>query len=141
MTSALVSDASVGLNDPITADRDRPRPAEDWLGKKRDGRRYVASECPARTWSRFHAPFAGALEVRGSLRTGDERGEKAMSTEDERDDPNISQDPGIPGPKVPEELPPQDEPEVDEVPDLGLPDTDNEGHMTLLRDHEDRGPT
>ena len=54
-----------------------------------------------------------------------------MCTDDERPDPNISQDPGIPGSKVPEELPPQDEPEVDEVPDLGPPDTDNEGHMKV----------
>ena len=36
-------------------------------------------------------------------------------------------DPGIPGHKVPEELPEQDEPEVDEVPDADQPDYDEEG--------------
>jgi hypothetical protein len=30
---------------------------------------------------------------------------------------------------VPEELPPQDEPDVEEVPDADLPDVDDEGHM------------
>ena len=44
-------------------------------------------------------------------------------------DPDIPQDPGIPGSKVPEELPPQDDPEVERVPDSGLPDVDEEGHM------------
>jgi hypothetical protein len=44
-------------------------------------------------------------------------------------DPGIPQDPGIPGPKVPEELPPQDEPEVERVPDSDLPDYDEEGQM------------
>lgn len=48
-------------------------------------------------------------------------------------DPDIPQDPGIPGQKVPEELPPQDEPEVDEVPDEGPPDVDDEGRMTRER--------
>lgn len=42
-------------------------------------------------------------------------------------DPAIPQDPGIPGPKVPEELPPQDEPEVERVPDSDMPDYDEEG--------------
>ena len=42
-------------------------------------------------------------------------------------DPDIPQDPGIPGPKVPEELPPQDEPEVEGVPDSDQPDYDEEG--------------
>ena len=41
--------------------------------------------------------------------------------------PDIPQDPGIPGPKVPEELPPQDEPEVERVPDSDQPDYDEEG--------------
>jgi hypothetical protein len=42
-------------------------------------------------------------------------------------DPDLPQDPGIPGPKVPEELPPQDEPEVERVPDSDQPDYDEEG--------------
>ncbi len=42
-------------------------------------------------------------------------------------DPNIPQDPGIPGTKVPEELPTQDEPEVERVPDADQPDYDEEG--------------
>jgi hypothetical protein len=42
-------------------------------------------------------------------------------------DPNIPQDPGIPGTKVPEELPAQDEPEVERVPDADQPDYDEEG--------------
>jgi hypothetical protein len=44
-------------------------------------------------------------------------------------DPDLPQDPGIPGPKVPAELPPQDEPEVERVPDSDMPDYDEEGHM------------
>ena len=46
----------------------------------------------------------------------------------ESSDPDLPQDPGIPGPKVPEELPPQDEPEVERVPDSDQPDYDEEGH-------------
>ena len=42
-------------------------------------------------------------------------------------DSDIPQDPGIPGTKVPEQLPPQDEPEVERVPDSGQPDYDEEG--------------
>lgn len=42
-------------------------------------------------------------------------------------DPDLPQDPGIPGPKVPAELPPQDEPEVERVPDSDMPDYDEEG--------------
>jgi len=53
-------------------------------------------------------------------------------------DPDLPQDPGIPGPKVPEELPPEGdegsaprspsaEPEVEGVPDSDLPDYDEEG--------------
>ncbi len=43
-------------------------------------------------------------------------------------DPDLPQDPGIPGPKTPEELPPDDdEPEVDEVPESPIPDYDEEG--------------
>jgi hypothetical protein len=42
-------------------------------------------------------------------------------------DPDLPQDPGIPGRKAPEELPPQDDPQVDEVPDSDIPDYDEEG--------------
>jgi hypothetical protein len=52
----------------------------------------------------------------------------------ERPDPDLSQDPGIPGTKVPEELPPQDEPEVERVPDSEHPDADDEGHMAPTPD-------
>ena len=44
-------------------------------------------------------------------------------------DPDIPQDPGIPGTKVPEELPPDEEREVERVPDADQPDVDDEGHM------------
>jgi hypothetical protein len=46
-------------------------------------------------------------------------------------DPDLPQDPGIPGPKVPDELPPQNEPEVEPVPDADQPDADDEGHMAV----------
>lgn len=49
---------------------------------------------------------------------------------DERPDADIPQDPGIPGSKVPEELPPQKKSHIEKVPDIGPPDADNEGHMT-----------
>jgi hypothetical protein len=52
-----------------------------------------------------------------------------MNADDERPDPDLPQDPGIPGPKQPEQLPPQDEPEIDRVPDSDEPDADDEGHM------------
>ena len=42
-------------------------------------------------------------------------------------DPDLPQDPGIPGWKTPEETPPQDDPEVERVPDSDLPDYDEEG--------------
>jgi hypothetical protein len=42
-------------------------------------------------------------------------------------DPDLPQDPGIPGPKAPEELPAQEEPEVEQVPDSDMPDYDEEG--------------
>ena len=53
-----------------------------------------------------------------------------MSVDHERPDPELPQDPGIPGPKTPEELPPQHEPEVERVPDADEPDADDEGHIT-----------
>ena len=42
-------------------------------------------------------------------------------------DPEIQQDPGIPGSKTPDQLPPQDEPEIERVPDADQPDYDEEG--------------
>jgi hypothetical protein len=56
-----------------------------------------------------------------------------MSGEPDRPDPDIPQDPGIPGTKIPEELPPQDEPEVERVPEAEQPDADDEGHMAPPR--------
>jgi hypothetical protein len=53
----------------------------------------------------------------------------STSAETERPDPDLPQDPGIPGTKAPEELPPQDEPEVERVPDSDQPDVDDEGQM------------
>ena len=44
-------------------------------------------------------------------------------------DPDIRQDPGIPGTKLPEQIPPHDSPKVERVPDTGPPDVDDEGHM------------
>jgi hypothetical protein len=52
-----------------------------------------------------------------------------MTAEPELPDPDLPQDPGIPGVKTPAQLPPDDEPEVERVPDPGAPDTDDEGHM------------
>jgi hypothetical protein len=42
-------------------------------------------------------------------------------------DPEIQQDPGIPGSKTPDQVPPQDEPEIERVPDADQPDYDEEG--------------
>ncbi|HEU4972285.1 MAG TPA: hypothetical protein VFT35_10235 [Gaiellaceae bacterium] len=44
-------------------------------------------------------------------------------------DPDLPQDPGIPGSKPPEELPPDDAPEIGEVPDAEQPDMDDEGQV------------
>jgi hypothetical protein len=55
-----------------------------------------------------------------------------MSDNRERPDQDIPQDPGIPGSKVPEEVPPQTKPGIKEVPDTGPPDSDDEGHMASL---------
>jgi hypothetical protein len=52
-----------------------------------------------------------------------------MSVERERPDPDLPQDPGIPGSKTPEQVPPQDEPDVADVPESPLPDVDDEGHQ------------
>jgi hypothetical protein len=62
-----------------------------------------------------------------------------MSADEERPDPDLPQDPGISGPKPPEELPPDDdEPDVEDVPDSGDPDVDREGHMAPPRDDHAR---
>jgi hypothetical protein len=52
-----------------------------------------------------------------------------MPAEREWPDPELPQDPGIPGPKSPEQLPPQEEPEVAGVPDAEQPDVDDEGQL------------
>lgn len=52
-----------------------------------------------------------------------------MSSESEWPDPDIQQDPGIPGTKTPEQVPPEDEPEIERVQDSGPPDADDEGQM------------
>ena len=56
-----------------------------------------------------------------------------MSAEPDLPDPDITQDPGIPGVKTPEQLPPDDEQEVERVPDSGPADADDEGHMSPAR--------
>jgi len=52
-----------------------------------------------------------------------------MPDEREWPDPDIPQDPGIPGLKTPEQLPPEGEPEVARIPDAEQPDADDGGHM------------
>jgi hypothetical protein len=52
-----------------------------------------------------------------------------MSGDREWPDPSLPQDPGIPGSKPPEQLPPDDEPDVQDVPDAEQPDADDEGHQ------------
>jgi hypothetical protein len=56
-----------------------------------------------------------------------------MTADREWPDPDLPQDPGIPGQKSPEELPPEDEPEVERVPDSEQPDVDDEGAMAPNR--------
>jgi hypothetical protein len=51
----------------------------------------------------------------------------------ETPDPSIPQDPGIPGPRAPDELPPHDGPEVERVPDSEQPDYDEEGQRPQTR--------
>ncbi len=60
-----------------------------------------------------------------------------MTADREWPDPDLPQDPGIPGEKTPAELPPQDEPEVEGVPDSEQPDVDDEGAMAPPRDLSD----
>ena len=63
-----------------------------------------------------------------------------MTADGERPDPDLPQDPGIPGPKSPEELPPDDEEaDVEDVPDSGGPEVDREGHMAPPRDGDNGG--
>ena len=65
-----------------------------------------------------------------------------MNAEREWPDPDLPQDPGIPGRKAPAELPPEDEPGVERVPDTGPPDADDEGAMAPSRDDvSDSAPT
>ena len=52
-----------------------------------------------------------------------------MPDEREWPDPDLPQDPGIPGPKAPEQLPPDEEPDVADVPDAEQPDVDDAGHQ------------
>jgi len=56
-----------------------------------------------------------------------------MPAEREWADPDIPQDPGIPGPKTPEQLPPEDESDVELVPDAEQPDANVDGHMAPPR--------
>jgi hypothetical protein len=60
-----------------------------------------------------------------------------MSADGEWADPDVPQDPGIPGSKLPEQLPPEDEPDVARVPESEQPDSDDEGHMTPDRSEAD----
>ena len=57
-----------------------------------------------------------------------------MHDEDQWPDPNLPQDPGIPGRKTPEQLPPDEEPDVADVPDAEQPDADDEGHQAPSND-------
>ena len=59
-----------------------------------------------------------------------------MHDEGEWADPDISQDPGIPGLKTPEQLPPDDEPDVERVSDAEQPDADSEGEMAPPRSED-----
>ena len=61
-----------------------------------------------------------------------EEGGWFMSSDQERPDTNIPQDPGIPGSKATEELPPREKSHIERVPDMGSPDFDDEGHMAPL---------
>ena len=52
-----------------------------------------------------------------------------MRDSDDWPDPDLPQDPGIPGTKTPEQLPPDEEPDVQDVPESEQPDVDDEGHQ------------
>jgi hypothetical protein len=62
-----------------------------------------------------------------------------MSAERGASESDVQQDPGIPGTTVPEELPPQDESEPEQVPESEQPDTDDEGHMAPNRSTRENG--
>ena len=48
---------------------------------------------------------------------------------------DLDHDPGIPGVKTPEQVPPDDdEPEVTSPPDTSPPETDDEGHLAPPRE-------
>jgi hypothetical protein len=57
-----------------------------------------------------------------------------MTADPELPDADLPQDPGIPGTKPPGQLPPQDELDVEDVPDSREPDVDDEGHMAPDRE-------
>ena len=57
-----------------------------------------------------------------------------MSAELDLPDPDLPQDPGIPGPNTPEQLPPVEQPDIPYVPDTGPPDADDEGHQAPTDD-------
>jgi hypothetical protein len=61
-----------------------------------------------------------------------------MHDEREWPDPELPQEPGIPGSKTPEQTPPQDDPVVERVPDEGLPDVDGEGQMAPSQSDDGR---
>ncbi len=52
-----------------------------------------------------------------------------MTDDSVRPHPDLPQDPGIPGNKDPAQMPPDDGPQVERVPDSDQPDVDDEGHM------------
>jgi hypothetical protein len=56
-----------------------------------------------------------------------------MSGEGQTADPEIEQDPGIPGTRAPDELPPEEESDPEPVPESDMPDFDDEGHMAPER--------
>jgi len=61
-----------------------------------------------------------------------------MSGDGERPDPDLPQDPAIPGSKLPVEQPPDDdEPDVQDVRESGEPEVDREGHMAPPRDDDE----
>jgi hypothetical protein len=64
-----------------------------------------------------------------------------MSGEREWPDPDLPQDPGIPGPKDPAEQAPDDEPDVARVPESDQPDADDEGTMAPPHDVNGSAPT
>jgi hypothetical protein len=64
-----------------------------------------------------------------------------MTDEPKLPDPELPQDPAIPGTKEPDQLPPEREPKVERVPDSEEPDVDDEGHMAPDRSSRQRPTT